>query len=61
MGNADWEKEEYTTARLSRAVRLYLEENSLAYRRKFKIKTRESVDNILRRIFKIDEKKGDKK
>jgi len=57
MGKADWEKEEYTTARLSRAVRLYLEENSLEYRRKFGMKTRESVDNILRRIFKIKEEK----
>ena len=49
--------EEWTTVRLSRAVRMYLEENSLKYRKENKIRVRESVDKILRRIFGIEEDK----
>ena len=49
--------EEWTTARLSRAVRLYLDKNSIAFREKTGRKTRESVDDILRRIFNIREDK----
>ena len=49
--------EEWTTARLSRAVRLYLDKNSIAFREKSGRKTRESVDDILRRIFGIKEDK----
>jgi hypothetical protein len=49
--------EEWTTVRMSRAVRIYLEENSVNYRKMFGIKTRESIDKILRRIFGIKEDK----
>lgn len=47
--------DEWTTVRLSRAVRMYLEENSLKHRKENKIRVRESVDKILRRIFGIEE------
>ena len=46
--------EEWTTVRMSRAVRIYLEENSVNYRKMFGVKTRESIDNIIRRILGID-------
>lgn len=51
------ENEGWTTVRISLAVRLFLEENSLKHRMKKGVITRESVDTILRRIFGIEEDK----
>jgi len=48
-------KEEYTSARLSRLVRDYLARNSIAFCHMTGRVTRESVDEALRRILGIKE------
>lgn len=50
--------EEFTTIRLSLTVRLYLEQNSINYRREVGRGVTESVDEILRRLLDIKDNEG---